>query len=246
MQFLPLVVNGTYSLSADAKRDLALLQGDLGFPLSFFKGRGPNSSHRMRINSGTALSYKFKTTEYNAPVYYDFATAFYPETADGILAASVSKCPGDFTSPEVLNNCRSINPASQGVSLVFGVVPGNQYVCNLDENSTYYLNVTSGFSGSNTGSNVPHIGGYNRGGTETTPGTYFYPEFQGVDALIWASPNHAFDKTVVKNRSAWYTEYERISSEWSQSLRRYAGCRRGGGTDASCGGGVLPHPYTFK
>ena len=237
MQFLPLVVNGAYSLSADAKRDLALLQGDLGFPLSFL-GEGPGNSHRMNIPSGTILSRKFKTTEYNASVYYDFATAPHPGTADGILAASVSKCPGDFTSPEVLNNCRSINSTQAGVGFIFGVVPGNQFVCNLDENATYYLNVTSGFSGSGTGSNVPHIGRVGMDGP--------YLETQTVDALIRPSPNHAFDKVVVKNRSAWYSEIQRISSEWSQSLRRYAGCRRGGGTDASCGGGVLPNPYTFK
>ena len=89
------------------------MQGDLGFLLTFgLKGTG--NWNRIEIPSGTVGAWKIKTTEYNQPTYYTFDFAINPETPSGSVFMSVSECPGDFTSPQVMSQTMGYDADNTG------------------------------------------------------------------------------------------------------------------------------------
>ena len=166
--FPRVIYNGAYgALSSDAQKDLALMQGDLGYQLTFGV-KGPGNWNTNTIESGTAQAWKFKTSEYNFPVYYRLQLSGRPATSPGVVVTSISECPGDFTSPQVMSqtmghdeyntgntvgdqkfrNCVIYgSPIAEGGGIEFGVGGNTQYICALEPNKTYYLNVSAGFAG---------------------------------------------------------------------------------------------------
>ena len=274
--FPKVVYSSAYgALSQDAQKDLALMQGDLGYQLTFGE-KGPGGWNTISIPSGTAYSYKFKTTEYNFPVYYRLALSDRPATAGGVVVTSISLCPGDFTSPQVMaqtsghdeyntgntvgdqkfRNCVTYGrPIGSGGGIEFGVGGNTQYICALEPNKTYYLNVSAGFAGGgDKGHTTPHIGTFDG----TTPGADMVADFTmspfGHLQAVGNIGNNLWSTDIIKNRTAFYTEARRVQSAFSAaSQQRVAACRAaiaantGPRTGRECNGLTMPtSPYFFQ
>ena len=240
------------SLSPEGLRDLALMQGDIGFAM----GVGPMSSgggwDRTRIPSGTVFSYKFKTTEYNYPVYYFLERSPNPETLVGVMGISVSECPGDFTSPMVLEqrsgfdvtnmygdgkfrNCVSYGASAFGVFQFGAGGVNSDWMCALAPNKTYYLNITHGFMrDTDDGSLFPYMTRYGNdlatAGTKESVVDISMRPFGHMEAdrQVWGSgvPNVLWTTEIIKNRSAFYSEMQRIRRlEAEAAQRRIEACR---------------------
>lgn len=274
--FPKVVYSAAYgALSQDAQRDLALMQGDLGYQLTFgLKGVGNWNTNV--IESGTAQAWKFKTTEYNYPVYYRLSLSERPATTGGVVVTSISLCPGDFTSPQVMaqtsgydayntgntvgdqkfRNCVTYGrPLSAGGGIEFGVGGNTQYICALEPNKTYYLNVSAGFAGGgDKGHTTPHIGTFDG----TTAGTEMVADFTmspfGHLQAVGNIGNNLWSTDLIKNRTAFYTEARRVQSAFSAaSQQRVAACRAaiaansGPRTGRECDGLTMPaSPYFFQ
>lgn len=111
---------------------------------------------------GTAYAYKFTTGEYNVPTVWrdaGFGGTVTGLPNGGVMLMSVSRCPGDFTSPSVLRRESGYNGSASCVAAIpplhlssghlnFGINVG-QYACELTTNTEYYLNFTPGFEKEN-------------------------------------------------------------------------------------------------
>ena len=230
--FPTVVYHPSYGLSSEGKRELDLMQGDIGYQLTF-GAKGPGNWNTVTIPSGVAYAYKFKTTEYNYPVYYRLALGDRPATTGGVVVTSISLCPGDFSSPQVMaqttghdeyntgntvgdqkfRNCVTYGrPLNSGGGIEFGIGGNTQYICALEPNKTYYLNVSAGFAGGgDKGPTTPHIGTFDgtTAGTEMTADFTMYPfgHLQAVGNI----GNKVWNTDLIKNRTAFYAEARRIS-----------------------------------
>ncbi|HMO77807.1 MAG TPA: hypothetical protein PKD95_01250, partial [Candidatus Paceibacterota bacterium] len=110
---------------------------------------------RISFQAGEAQAYRFTTSDYNMPFHKMFTTGENPQQNEdgGILYVSVSKCPGDFTSPELTNGRAVFSNGFVQVGGCFSEGLGQprldfgyrQTGCQLEPNQTYYLNISSGF-----------------------------------------------------------------------------------------------------
>lgn len=268
---LSYTVNPAYSISSEAQAQLAQMQGDFGWPSFHF------DKARLVLDSGVVYAFKFKTTEYNqtpAPAWFDI---FYTipgfvsvPTGFGAITMSFSECPGDFTSPKVLE--QRINrgdriPACVGTAY-YSNEPGSgtnlgvairgkwsdaDTICLLDENKTYYLNVTAGFAYSGgtepSSRNTPFIGGLG-GGTGTNYGQVEMIRSYRLGGYWQRSVSERLNFEFIKNRSAFYAEKRRIEQEAEAAAqRRVEACRnaigQGPRTGTPCAGLPMPAP-TFN
>ena len=239
--FSRMVLEPKYTFSAEAQRDLEAMQGDIG--LQGFTTGLSGSWNRIRIPAGTVFAYKFKTTEYNYRVWQAMQISTNPETLGGVMGVSVSQCPGDFTSPAVLEqvvavgsdregrfpdgnlrDCVTYNwPINSGIE--FGV---DAYSCSLDTNKTYYLNITPGFM-RDTGLNTPFpymtTRGHDRAaeiGDEMVVDITFWGRVAGKEGVLG---QYQF-LDVIKNRPMFYAEYRRALAEYdAESKLEVARCR---------------------
>lgn len=273
--FPQVVYNAEYGLSAEGKKDLDLMQGDIGYQLTFGP-RGPGNWNTVTIPSGTAYAYKFKTTEYNFPVYYRLSLSDKPATTGGVVVTSISECPGDFTSPQVMaqttghdeyntgntvgdqkfRNCVTYGrPLNAGGGIEFGIGGNTQYICALQPNKTYYINISAGFAGGgDKGHTTPHIGTFDG----TTAGTEMTADFTmspfGHLQAVGNIGNKLWNTDLIKNRTAFYTEARRISGLFQAAAQqRVAACRAaitantGPRTGRECANLSTPTPeYTFQ
>lgn len=245
------------ALSQDAQKDLALMQGDLGFLLTFGP-RGTGNWNRVEIPAGTVVSYPIKTTEYNQPTYYRFDYSHNPETPGATTFMSVSKCPGDFTSPGVMaqtmgydayntgntvgdqkfRNCFAIGTGVGG-SIEVGVGYPGGYICNLEPKETYYLNITAGFAGGgDKGFTTPHIGTFDG----TIPGHTFIADFTASHMTLAGMSIAQRDSVeIIKNRGTFYSEARRITQAfYAAGQQMVAACRAAIAAATAANGGVRP------
>ena len=217
------------SISPEGLRDLQLMYGDVGYTIQL-SDRNPS---RESFSAGTVYAYKFKTTEYNYAPYYDVATFPNPATRVGVIGMSVSECPGDFTSPKVLEqksgydvtnlngdgkfrDCVIYN-TSYSTQIGFGVpvAPTLDTGCNLEPNKTYYLNITTGFFNEEEGGKYPYITdeGHTEGagsGTGMVVDIRVRPLGAGAAATQIYGNVPDVHAEMIKNRSAAYSEYAKF------------------------------------
>lgn len=228
--------SGAYPVPSLVQTQLGQMQGDIGFALTM-GARGTGNWNRNTIPSGTALAYQFKTTEYNYPIYYVFNVTDHPGSPQGVILSSVSLCPGDFTSPTVLaqkggndvnnlygdgmfRNC--VNYGTQvGVTFNFGVGYPGGYICNLEPNKTYYLNITAGFAGGgDKGLYTPHIGTFD--GTNATAGTEMNVDFtmraEGHITAAGGIGDNLWTTEIIKNKSEFYSELRTMLGSWNAAF----------------------------
>jgi hypothetical protein len=166
---------------------------------------------------------------------------------------SVSKCPGDFTSPQLLSQRApggEMLPTCVGQASArnFGTVvtSGDQggWACDLEPNSQYYLNISAGFSktspldqnGMPTESPGLGIGGRGNG-TQ-----WIFPGVQSADMIIYAQDYRGQGYNarpangapgLIKGYDAYYLENDRVAGIVAAALQqRVAACRAAIGTGA--------------
>lgn len=257
---------GGYSLSSEAQAQLDQMQGDIGWPYL-------HARQHVELGSGVVYAFRFKTTEYNqTPGDAWFDVRHSPNVFNGspfnngALMMSFSECPGDFTSPQVLAQtyptgertplCVGVGPYSGdngGMNLnvaIRGKWTNSSSVCLLDENKTYYLNITSGFSYPLEGQpdmwRTPFIGALGNG--------QIVPSFSVVRSFnlsgYWGT-TAANSFEFIKNRSAFYTEKARLMREMEVgNQQRVADCRSAIATGTTRTGrecaGLTGKEYPFK
>ena len=267
---------GGYSISSEAQAQLSQMQGDFGWPYG--------GETDAILPSGVAYAYRFKTTEYNnavpSAITIKFGSSVTGPSANnsGAIMMSIGECPGDFTSPQILSQKTSnnwakcvgtgfVNGDSGGANLDVAIrgkwANDSSPACLLDENKTYYLNVTAGFSYPGTGeapsgSNpnaVPHtitpfIGSYANG---TNPGQLISRQkIIKIGSFLTRGDASLDVFEVIKNRSDFYSELKRLKKEMSDRMQRRAeACRlrilntTGPRTGNECAGLAIPEPW-FK
>ncbi|MFZ2152424.1 MAG: hypothetical protein WAV09_04965, partial [Minisyncoccia bacterium] len=214
--FAQMVLNPAYGFSAEAQRELALMQGDAG--LNALK-LGVPQVPIMNLTASTVLSYKFKTTEYNVPFSHRITMDERPGSGYGTTIMSISECPGDFTSPQVtaqkggfddtneygdekFRKCISKGPLI-GNTMDFGYESG---WCRLEPNKTYYFNLAvydvEHPSEGAPGSLRPHMVNY------AAVHRVFAPNEQWLD--------------VVKDRAAFYSEMRRVRTQFDVLMQQRA------------------------
>lgn len=261
---------GGYSISSEAQTQLAQMQGDYAFLVNSVRGE--------TLDGGIVYAYQFKTTEYNqTPGDAWLDMTFGPNVKQANLIpsatvmASISECPGDFTSPRVtaqtsgydhynygnffgdqkFRNCVTFGPVNGDVGgtninvAVRGKHSNSSNICLLDENKTYYLNITAGFvygdpNVTPAARYTPYIG------TMSTPsGTVASPGVVAMVRQIWPrgyleTARSTFE--FIKNKSAFYAERKRLEGEFAAVLqRRVADCRAAIARAMAANGGVRPN-----
>ncbi len=114
---------------------------------------------RLNFEPGQIQAWRFTTGEYNFPFWNELSSAYHPGSGEANMFVSVSQCPGDFTSSYIPTNCLSTNVATIGMTIGY---PGSQFACSLEQNKTYYLNISSGFARQSLDI-VTYAGGTDRG-----------------------------------------------------------------------------------
>jgi len=211
--------NSRYPVSALAREQSQSIRGLIyGSTFSFSQ----RERTRMAIPSGTVLAYRFKTTEYNYGVSSHFVTSDHPGTPSGVVIWSVSKCPGDFTSPTLLSQtvvhgdqphslCVS-RATMTGGTFLFGINMAATSVCNLEPNTTYYVNISAGFAGGGDKDHItPHIG--------TFDGTIAGTEMN-QDVTIRDYPVGGDGTNLIKGMEELYSEARRVGDLWNQDFNR--------------------------
>ncbi len=239
-----------YPISSEASRLLSTMRGDLSNIMSFATGRqggGFGKWARESFPSGVVRVWPIKTTEYNDKVVLSIAGSENPESVEGNVIMSVSKCPGDFTSPQLLSQRSSGGeqlPVCVGTSSVWGSGIGlivssgnpNGYTCDLEPNSQYYLNISAGFSKSSPLENgmptqSPGLGIGGRGNGST----WIFPGVQSADMIIYTQDYRGQGYTarpvngapgLIKGYDAYYLENDRVAGIVAAALQqRVAACR---------------------
>jgi hypothetical protein len=244
-----------YPISAEAQAQLNTMRGDLGNVQSFARGRqggGFGRWTREFFPSGTVYVWPIKTTEYNDKVVLYISGVENPLTVDGSAIMSVSKCPGDFTSPQLLSQrmasgerlpaCVGANPVFGGISLIVTSGNPNGYTCDLEPNSQYYLNISAGFSktspldqnGMPTQSPGLGIGGRSNGTT------WIFPGVQSADMNIYAQDYRGQGYNarpangapgLIKGKDEYYRENDRVAGIVAAAMQqRVMACRAAIGT----------------
>lgn len=194
---------------------------------------------RMSFEPGQAYAFRFTTSEYNVGGFHkQFNLAEAPGTnyGGGTVYISVSKCPGDFTSPTLTESLVFVRPdllpIKGGCLSATGPVGGRidfgfkQTACQLEENQVYYLNLTSGFE-SQLFDSVTYQGGTELGffGYKTSTGGSSQPPIMAIKGL----------EETYRAIHSIYSEWNRNAYNSAQQLRsRIASCLASGQPRSSC------------
>ena len=251
-------VNRNYSISSEAQAQLSQMQGDFGW-LRF-------DQPDIDLRAGVAYAFRFKTTEYNQTpgeawldIIQGSTVAF--DNPNSAIMMSFSECPGDFTSPQVLT--QRINrgdriPACVGYGRIGaggdtggtnllvsikGKFHNGDTLCLLDENKTYYMNVTAGFEsqdGRDLPDGIPFVGTYADG---TNPGKVVSRRHIYAGGYWQTSITERLNFEFIKNKSVFYSEKKRIEREAEAAAqRRVDACRTAIQSGRSCAGLPMPAP----
>ena len=232
--FGKMILNPVYGFSAEAQRDLDLMQGDIGL-FNFRVGGSHNS--RVDIPLNTIFAFKIKTTDYNFPVGHYIGGSSHPGSGEGRILWSVSECRGDFTSSKVMNNQSTyadiygpcVSLGSQVASgIVFGYEAGT---CRLEKNKTYYVNVAVyDLVKNGTGQGLS---------IDVQDDAQVYKSTQ-VTNEMWLD--------VIKNKTAFYNDMRSAQRQLSaEAQRRVQACRSAIGTGVRTGTecSSLPSPASI-
>ena len=147
--------NNTTALKNEANDDLPLGPVDIRFWSPFFglqfpETRGDNAI--LPAENGKYVAFEFNTgAPVLAPDREGQITWVPPSSNEGQVLVAITECPGDFTnlppgSASTNGNAICRGPQN-GTGAVIWVIepssnPTSNFVCHLQENTTYYVNVT--------------------------------------------------------------------------------------------------------
>ena len=205
------------------------------------------------MTSGYIDAFKITTSEYNEAMRNKYQNIYVAGDVTQVnllpslgILMSVSECPGDFTSPALLshgyggerpgNSCMTFQETAHvesygRLNIAIRNYAANESHCLLDENKTYYLNITMGFEyrdESTKPSGIPFIGhtyGPDANGTPGLGPKIFYGYVPTIIKTTGGSLQDVITSSsdtteVVKNKSALYAEIRRIKKIQEDEQRR--------------------------